>query len=84
MVAVLVEFGLGIGVAQRMLDTFAAGRDAARAIFEAGNSAELDLASQEVAYERARITVAQLELDAATASQPADGVAPAGPAAARG
>ena len=58
-----------LGVAQRMLDTFAAGRDAARAIFEAGNSAELDLASQEVAYERARITVAQLELDAATARE---------------
>ena len=56
-------------VAQRMLDAYAAGRDAARAIFEAGNSAELDLASQEVAYERARITVAQLELDVATARE---------------
>lgn len=58
-----------LAIAQRMLDAHAAGRDAARAIFEAGNSSELDLASQEVAYERARITVAQLELDAATARE---------------
>jgi len=54
-----------LGIAQRVLDGFAAGRDAARAMFEAGNVGELDLVSEEAAYERARITVAQLELDVA-------------------
>jgi cobalt-zinc-cadmium efflux system outer membrane protein len=54
-----------LGIAQRVLDGFAAGREAARAMFEAGNVAELDLVSEEAACERARITVAQLELDVA-------------------
>ena len=54
-----------LGVAQQVLDGFAAARDAARAMFKAGNVTELDLASEEAAYERARITVAQLELDVA-------------------
>lgn len=55
-----------LGIAQRVLDGYAAGRDAARAMLEAGNVPELDVASQETAYERARITVAQIELDVAT------------------
>src|SRR6187399_3276069 len=55
-----------LGIAQRGLDAYAAGRDAARAMLEAGNVPELDAASQEIAYERARITVAQLELEVAT------------------
>jgi outer membrane protein, heavy metal efflux system len=55
-----------LGIAQRVLDAYAAGRDAARAMLEAGNVPELDAASQEIAYERARITVAQLELEVAT------------------
>jgi outer membrane protein TolC len=52
-----------LAIAQRALDAFAAGRDAARAIFQAGNVPALDMASQEAAYERARITVAQIELE---------------------
>lgn len=58
-----------LAIAQRMLDTHAAGRDAARAMFEAGNIPELNLANLEVAYERARITVAELELAAASARE---------------
>ncbi len=53
-----------LALAQRALDAFAASRDAARALSSAGNLRELDLASQEVAYERARIAVAELELAA--------------------
>jgi outer membrane protein TolC len=52
-----------LAIAQRALDAFAAGRDAARAIFLAGNVPALDMATQEAAYERARITVAQMELE---------------------
>lgn len=52
-----------LAIAQRGLDAAAAGRDATRAIFAAGNVAELDLAGQEAAYEGSRITVAQLELE---------------------
>ena len=52
-----------LAIAQRGLDAFAAGRDAARALFAAGNTPALDRASQEVAYETARVTVAQMELD---------------------
>lgn len=55
-----------LGIAQRMLDGYAAGRDATRAMLDAGNIPALDAASQEAAYEKARITVAQLELEAAT------------------
>jgi cobalt-zinc-cadmium efflux system outer membrane protein len=52
-------------VAQRSLDALAAGRDAAEALFEAGNLPQLDASSQIAAFERARITVAQLELEVA-------------------
>jgi outer membrane protein TolC len=51
------------GIAQRMLDALAASREAARALVAAGNASELDLASQEVAYEDARATAAALELE---------------------
>ena len=50
-------------VVTRALDTFAAGRDAARALTESGNVIALDRATHEAAYESARITVAQLELE---------------------
>jgi cobalt-zinc-cadmium efflux system outer membrane protein len=50
-------------IAQQALDAWAAGRDAARALGRAGNVAELDVATQEAAYERARVAVAQIELD---------------------
>ncbi|MEZ4326499.1 MAG: TolC family protein [Polyangiales bacterium] len=58
-----------LALAQRMLDTHAAGRDAARAMYAAGNVPELNVASMEVAYERARITVAELELAVASARE---------------
>lgn len=50
-------------VATRALDTFAAGRDAARALTEGGNVIALDRVTHEAAYESARVTVAQLELE---------------------
>jgi outer membrane protein, heavy metal efflux system len=52
-----------LAIAARVIDAFAASRDAARALLQAGNVAELDVATQEAAYESARATVAQLELD---------------------
>lgn len=52
-----------LGAAVRVLDAFAAGRDATRALFAAGNVPELDLSSQEAAYQEARLGVAELELE---------------------
>lgn len=52
-----------LAIANRGLDALAAGRDAARALFEAGNIPELDAATQEAGYEAARITAAQIELE---------------------
>lgn len=52
-----------LALATRALDTFAAGRDAARALTESGNTLALDQATHEAAYESARVTVAQIELD---------------------
>lgn len=52
-----------LAIAMRALDAFAAARDMSRALFEAGNVPELDVATQEAAYEAARATVAQLELE---------------------
>ncbi|WP_438041576.1 TolC family protein [Sorangium sp. So ce128] len=52
-----------LGIANRALDAFAAARDAARALFEAGNVPELDVATQEAGYEEARVTAAQMELE---------------------
>jgi cobalt-zinc-cadmium efflux system outer membrane protein len=52
--------------AQQTLDALAVGRDAAVAIVEAGNAPQLNAASQIVGYERARITVAQIELEVAS------------------
>jgi outer membrane protein, heavy metal efflux system len=52
-----------LAIATQALDTFAAARDASRALFEAGNIPELDTATQEAAYASARSTVAQLELE---------------------
>jgi cobalt-zinc-cadmium efflux system outer membrane protein len=47
----------------RTLDALAAARDAARALFRAGNLRELDLASNEAAYETARADAAVVELE---------------------
>ncbi|HET6345016.1 MAG TPA: TolC family protein, partial [Myxococcota bacterium] len=54
-----------LGIAQQALDAFAASRDAVVALLQAGNVTPLDAAAQISAYERARITVAQAELEAA-------------------
>ncbi len=52
-----------LAIANRALDAFAAGRDASRALFEAGNIPELDTATQDAAYETARITTSEIELE---------------------
>lgn len=52
-----------LALTNRTLDALAAGRDAARALFRAGNLRELDLASQEAAYESARAEAALVELE---------------------
>ncbi|MSP63464.1 MAG: TolC family protein [Myxococcales bacterium] len=54
-----------LAIGQRSIDAAAAARDAARALFDAGNIPELDARTEEAAYERARIAVAQLELEVA-------------------
>ena len=54
-----------LAVGQRLLDAYAAGRDAALALFEAGNIPEVDLAVQVAAFERARASVARMELEVA-------------------
>jgi outer membrane protein, heavy metal efflux system len=54
-----------LAVGQRVLDAYAAGRDAALALFEAGNIPEVDLAVQVAAFERSRATVARMELEVA-------------------
>ena len=52
-----------LAAAQQALDAFAAARDAARALHAAGNLRALDLSVQEAAYETARVTVAEIELE---------------------
>ncbi len=52
-------------IAQRVLDGFAAARDATEAMHAAGNVANLERASREAAYQKARVVVAELELEAA-------------------
>lgn len=52
-----------LAMAQQVLDALAAARDGARALLDAGNVAELELAGREAAYERARALVARLEFD---------------------
>jgi cobalt-zinc-cadmium efflux system outer membrane protein len=54
-----------LAVAQRRLDALAAARDAAMALGEAGSFNELESASQIVSYERARVSVSNLELELA-------------------
>lgn len=54
-----------LAIAQRALDAFAASRDAAAALLEAGSISALDASSQIAAFERARVMVAQLELEVA-------------------
>ncbi len=58
-----------LAAAMQALDAFAASRDAARALHEAGNINALDLATQEATYESARVLVAELELEAMSARE---------------
>ena len=52
-----------LATAMRSLEAFAASRDAARALYDAGNVAMLDVVTQDAAYESARVVVAELELE---------------------
>lgn len=54
-----------LAILQRELDALAARHEAARALVEAGNVAELEVATEEAAYERARVAVARRELEVA-------------------
>jgi outer membrane protein TolC len=54
-----------LATSQRGLDALAARHEVARALVEAGNIPELEVATQEAAYERARIGVAKRELEVA-------------------
>ncbi len=56
-------------IAKRSLDAFAASRDAALALIEAGNVRQLDAANHTLAYERAKLSVAKLELERAKAHE---------------
>lgn len=58
-----------LALAQQTLDACAASRDAAVALQAAGNINELELARQEAAYQRQRVSVAMLELDASSARE---------------
>ena len=58
-----------LALAQRALDAWAAGRDAAQAIFDAGNLNQLELAGHEAAYQKQRVSVALLELEVASARE---------------
>jgi outer membrane protein TolC len=55
-----------LAIQQRELDALAARHEAARALVKAGNVSELEVATEEAAYERARVGVARRELEVAT------------------
>jgi outer membrane protein, heavy metal efflux system len=55
-----------LAINQRGLDALAARHEVAQALVAAGNVAELDVATEEAAYERGRVDVARRELDVAT------------------
>ena len=52
-----------LALGQRAIDALAAGRDAARALTDAGNINDLDASLRIAAYERGRISVAMLEFE---------------------
>jgi cobalt-zinc-cadmium efflux system outer membrane protein len=58
-----------LAITKRSLDALATDRDAARALAEAGNLTDLDLASHDAAYEEARADGAQIELAAQDARE---------------
>jgi outer membrane protein TolC len=55
-----------LALTQRTLDALAARHETAQALLDAGNVSPLELATEEAAYERARIDVARRELGVAT------------------
>jgi outer membrane protein TolC len=55
-----------LAISQRGLDALAARHEAAQALVDAGNVAELEVAAEEAAYERARVGVGRRELEVAT------------------
>lgn len=58
-----------LALALRSLDALAASRDTAVMLFESGNVPELVVATHVVAYEEARATVAELELERASSRE---------------
>jgi outer membrane protein TolC len=58
-----------LALAHQSLDAWAAGVEAATALYRAGNVPEIDLAGNVAAYEKARVTVAEIELDLTTARE---------------
>jgi cobalt-zinc-cadmium efflux system outer membrane protein len=54
-----------VGLARESLSGLGAAREAARALFEAGNTRELDLATEETAYARGEVELERMELAAA-------------------
>jgi cobalt-zinc-cadmium efflux system outer membrane protein len=52
-----------VAIGQDTLRGLAAAREATRALFKAGSTPELDLATQESAYEKGEVAVEQLELE---------------------
>lgn len=51
-----------LALANQMLDTLAANRDAASAMFQSGNMPELDYANEDAAYQSARTDAAEMDL----------------------
>src|SRR6187551_467723 len=56
-------------VANVVVETFAAGRDAAAALAQSGNVPDVELAERTAAYEQARLVVAELEMQAISARE---------------
>ena len=52
-----------LAIVQRTLEALAAARDAAQALFDAGNTRSVDLASEIAAYESARARAGEVELE---------------------
>jgi outer membrane protein TolC len=58
-----------LAFAQRTLDAWAAARDAAQAMHDAGNLNDLELSGHDAAYQKQRVAVALLELEVAAARE---------------
>ena len=58
-----------LALAHQSLDAWAAGVEAASAMFDAGNVSELHLAGNVAAYEKSRVSVAEMELELTSARE---------------